>query len=84
MSTENIIHLLPTIIFLAIMVWLLLRMRRSYQIQSDSAKRQKEMTPRLIESVELQKAGIELARKQLEATHRLIEEISSLRKEWKG
>ena len=83
MNTDTIMRLLPAIIMLGVMIWLLGRTRRSYQLQADSVARQKEMSPRLIESIDLQKEGVEIAKKQLESTNRLIEEISALREELK-
>ena len=79
MNADNIIRLLPLIVFLGVMIWLLRRSRSSYQLQADSVARQKEMTPRLLESIDLQKEGLEIAKKQLEATNKLLEEISALR-----
>ena len=79
MNTDSIIRLLPLIVFLGVMIWLLRRTRNSYQLQADSVARQKEMTPRLLESIDLQKEGIEIAKKQLDATTKLLEEIRALR-----
>ena len=79
MNTDSIIRLLPLIVFLGVMIWLLRRTRNSYQLQADSVARQKEMTPRLLESIDLQKEGIEIAKKHLDATTKLLEEIRALR-----
>lgn len=83
MNTELLIRLLPLFVFLGLMIWLLGRSRRAYRLHEDSVARQKEMTPRLLESIELQKEGVEIARKQLDATTRLVEEIQALRSELK-
>lgn len=83
MNTDTVMRLLPAIIMLGVMLWLLAKSRRSYQLQADSVARQKEMSPRLIESIDLQKEGVEIARKQLEATNRLVEQITALREELK-
>ena len=79
MNTDSIIRLLPLIVFLGVMIWLLRRTRNSYQLQADSVARQKEMTPRLLESIDLQKEGIEIAKKQLDATTKLLDEVRALR-----
>ena len=79
MNTDSIIRLMPLIVFLGVMIWLLRRTRNSYQLQADSVARQKEMTPRLLESIDLQKEGIEMAKKQLDATTKLLDEVRALR-----
>lgn len=79
MNTDSIIRLMPLIVFLGVMIWLLRRTRNSYQLQADSVARQKEMTPRLLESIDLQKEGIEIAKKQLDATTKLLDEVRALR-----
>ena len=79
MNTDSIIRLLPLIVFLGVMIWLLRRTRNSYQLQADSVARQKEMTPRLLENIDLHKEGIEIAKKQLDATTKLLDEVRALR-----
>ena len=79
MNTDSIIRLLPLIVFLGVMIWLLRRTRNSYQLQADSVARQKEMTLWLLESIDLQKEGIEIAKKQLDATTKLLDEVRALR-----
>lgn len=83
MNAELIFRLLPTALFLGIMVWVLWRSRHSYRLQEDSVARQKEMTPRLLESIELQREGLAVGQKQLETLQTLVEEIRALRADGK-
>lgn len=84
MNAELIIRLLPTALFLGIMVWVLWRSRNSYRLQEDSVARQKDMTPRLLESIELQREGLAVGQKQLETLQALVEEIRAWRADGKN
>lgn len=79
MNNEMIVRLLPLAVFLGVMGWIVLRSRRSCILQEDSMARQKEMAPRLLESIEMQKEALQVAHKQLEAAAMLLEEIRALR-----
>ena len=83
MNKEIVFRLLPLFVFLGAMIWLVFRSRRSYSLQEDSVARQKEMTPRLLESIELQKEALAVAKKQLDSSNLLLEEIRALRNDLK-
>ena len=84
MNPELTLRLLPTALFLGVMAWILWRSRRSYRLQEDSVARQKEMTPRLLESIELQREGLAVGQKQLEALQKLLDELQALRADRKN
>lgn len=79
MNVKTLVDLLPVAVFLGIMLWVMRRSRNSYRIQEEAAARQKEMEPRLLESIELQREGLAVGQKQLEALQKLLDEIQALR-----
>ena len=81
MNPELILRLLPTLLFLGTLTWLIGRSRQSSRLQEDWAARQRELHPRLLDSIEMQRQGLELAKRQLETAEKLLGEVRALRAE---
>lgn len=79
MNPDLIIRLIPVALFLGILLWYGRRARNAYRLQEEAIARQKEMQPRLLESIELQREGLAVGQKQLEALQKLLDEIQGLR-----
>ena len=79
MNPDLIIRLIPVALFLGILLWYGRRSRNAYRLQEEAVARQSEMQPRLLESIELQREGLAVGQKQLEALQKLLDEIQALR-----
>ena len=79
MNTESVVRIIPLFVFLGAMIWLLGRSKRFYRLQDASVARQQEMAPKILESLNLQRAGLEIDQKQLETSLQLLDEIKALR-----
>lgn len=84
MNPDLIIRLIPVALFLGILLWFGRRSRNAYRLQEEAVARQKEMMPRLLESIDWQREGLAVGRKQLETLQTLLDEIRALRADLKN
>ena len=54
------------------------------RLQEEAAARHRDLTPRLLESIEWQREGLAVGRQQLETLQKLLEEIRALRADLKN
>ena len=84
MNPELVVRLAPVAVFLVILLWFGRRSRNAYRLQEEAAARYRELTPRLLESIDWQREGLAVGRKQLETLQALLDEIRALRADLKN